>query len=715
MKGPGCHRAHRADEAQYHPVTDLGKDQDRPDFETACRFLEFLDPDEDRHTFQLTADRPGASKAVRFGKLETVWRQLVAANQEGSGVHVMVNAGDLRGRRAENVTRVRAVVVDLDGTQLPTSFPIAPHAVIRTSPGHCHLYYRASIPLDLFKEVQLGLAVTFGGDPCVHDRPRVFRLPGLHHMKETPHLVRLEHVQPDAAPLTLDELRSAFPLVQEQLSGRNQEVDKVSIPSNPESQIGASNEAKHLFAARLLELVAERAQGINETGRHETLRLAARWCLDNRLSRGEAEALVVRARDLLPPRTQLGRVPDSEVLDVIAWTYETLTPGDPWYSEKPPHRRVRGQAASRTEQVHVRTLASAHGRAKTDIPLLASEGPDLWRSYQLDQLPEAQDIEWLWHERIPRGSISFLGGAPGVGKSALAFAFGLSVATGQAFLGHDVAGGPVLYFDVDASADTQGPLLKTVMRGLGLKNEQLRDRFKYFELQPDRIQALDLGHLREMKRVAQEMGASLIILDAWGSAFWSTRSNSAEDVAEKMAELRSLTRDGFTILIIDHLPKPTTNGANPVDRGLIGSVMKTANARSVYLLLPHEGADDGSRILVLKTKKNNAGPHHPPLGIEPVWADDGVSFQIVELPKAASGTFGQAAASGAVLEVLAERTQVSKIELIKAVRLRAGVETRTIEAALAGLIGSGDAIAEKDAKDARRRIYRLAEVLEPVA
>jgi hypothetical protein len=713
MIGPGGNRTQRADEAQYDLAANVGQAQEalRHDFDVAKQFLEFLDPTEDRHTFQLTADLPGTSKAVRFGTLESQWRWLVAANQEGAGVHVMVNAGDHKGRKKKNVSRVRAVVVDLDGAPLPTSFLIAPHAVVETSPGRYHLYYRASIPLDCFKAVQKGLAATFGGDTCVNDLSRVFRLPGLLHMKGTPHLVRLEQVKPDAAPLTLDELSAAFPFVQQQLSLLlEQRVERDSVSAIPECPfVEGTDEAKVRFAEHLLGLVAAQANRIQDSGRHDTLRNAAWWCLCERLSRTEAESLCLQARDLLPPRSH-GPVPDNEVLEVVAWTYDNRTPGEPSYADKSPQVGLRRESPFHTAEANPRTLAQDDQQFEPHSSVSGLEATSgIWREYQLDQLPSAEEVEWLWDQRIPRASVSLLGGAPGVGKSALAFALGLSVATGRPFLGYDVAQGPVLYFDVDASADTQGPLLKKVMRGLGLSEEQLRDKFKYFDLQPDRIQPLDLGHLRMMKRAAQEMQAVMIILDAWTSAFWNTRSNSAEDVAGKMAELRSLAKDGFTILVLDHLPKPTANGPSAIERGLIGSIMKPANARSVYLLLPHSVGANGNRVLALHTWKNNASRKHLPLGIEPIWMDGLVSFQTTDLPQGGVDAPGKSAATSAILEVLSNGAGTPKHELIKMVRVRASVESRTIESALANLIKADVVIDEKDSSDGRRRFYRLVE------
>ena len=104
----------------------------------------------------------------------------------------MVNRGDGKGRRKENVVEVRSVFLDLDGTRLGVLDRAAldPHIVVESSPGRFHAYWRVEgLPLDDFEAVQLALAARFGGDSSVRDLPRVMRLPGYCHRKGPPHAI----------------------------------------------------------------------------------------------------------------------------------------------------------------------------------------------------------------------------------------------------------------------------------------------------------------------------------------------------------------------------------------------------------------------------------------------------------------------------------------------------------------------------------------------
>lgn len=133
-------------------------------------------------------------------------------NARGAGIFWMVSAGDCKGRKAANVRRIRALFVDLDGAPLEPvqASPLAPHAIVKSSPGRWHAYWRiADCPLDQFTPLQKALAERFAADPSVHDLPRVMRLPGFQHRKGEPfasHNVTLRN----APPYTLAEFRRAF-------------------------------------------------------------------------------------------------------------------------------------------------------------------------------------------------------------------------------------------------------------------------------------------------------------------------------------------------------------------------------------------------------------------------------------------------------------------------------------------------------------------------
>lgn len=190
----------------------------------ADRFLRALDPngpftfqtfddDQDRKDRHLTR--------VFHGSLEDKFEALRQLNERGAGVFVTVNATDGRGRSTQNITTVRAVFADLDGSPIEPvlNHPLEPTMVVESSAGRWHAYFVCEdVALDDFPKIQRAIATTFNSDPKVHDLPRVMRLPGFLHQKKKggvsspPFQTRIESLYEDAAPYTSLELQTHFKL-----------------------------------------------------------------------------------------------------------------------------------------------------------------------------------------------------------------------------------------------------------------------------------------------------------------------------------------------------------------------------------------------------------------------------------------------------------------------------------------------------------------------
>ena len=198
--------------AAVPPFTDATA---TPEPGVAEDFLTLLDDSAENFTFQTFDDapakRPGLAR-VLHGTIEKLGPVLTSLNDAGAGIFVMVNVGDGRGRKTENVTGVRAVFADFDGTPLPESWPLEPHIVVESSPGRFHAYWIASgVELGEFKRLQEAIAARFGSDPSVNDLPRVMRLPGFIHRKGVPFRSRIVRECP-AQPYMRDQLVAAFGL-----------------------------------------------------------------------------------------------------------------------------------------------------------------------------------------------------------------------------------------------------------------------------------------------------------------------------------------------------------------------------------------------------------------------------------------------------------------------------------------------------------------------
>jgi putative DNA primase/helicase len=197
-----------------------------PDRGEAERFLGTLDPTTVRFTFQTFDDveltdpaKPGGKRKrgdksllrVLHGTLAEHWEELVRLNRRGAGIFVTVNETDGRGRKDENITRVRAVWQD-DDAGYGWTLSLAPSIEVQTSPGKHQRYLIADgLSVDDHAAAMRVMVEDHGCDKGAKDLPRVLRVPGFHHMKEQhrPYLVRI--VGGDGRRYTADEVKSALP------------------------------------------------------------------------------------------------------------------------------------------------------------------------------------------------------------------------------------------------------------------------------------------------------------------------------------------------------------------------------------------------------------------------------------------------------------------------------------------------------------------------
>lgn len=168
------------------------------DHTQAKAFLEALAPD-DQLTFQTFAEKPFKDTCkigpqIIHGKYSQVCERLGRLNDLGHGVFFMINQGDLKGRSAKNVQRVRAYFIDLDDAPIDPVLNSALPAqiLVESSPEKWHAYWiTEDCPLDEFKPRQQALLKRFEADSTAIDLCRVLRLPGYWHRKNVPFRTRL--------------------------------------------------------------------------------------------------------------------------------------------------------------------------------------------------------------------------------------------------------------------------------------------------------------------------------------------------------------------------------------------------------------------------------------------------------------------------------------------------------------------------------------------
>jgi hypothetical protein len=226
------------------------------DLKAAIRFIRLLTGGQEIVTFQTFCDgtqaRPHLSR-ILHGSISEHMRALTSLNEAGAGIFAMINAGDLKGRKAAHVNKVRALFVDLDGAPVEplAKASIPPDVLVESSPGRWHAYWRVDeCPLENFSDYQRALADRFGGDPRVCDLPRVMRIPGFFHRKAEPYLVRLDSARV-GPPWRLSELTLALGIsIQKDRSAPKSFCGLLSpsVPSLIPATYGQRNSRLHAFA-----------------------------------------------------------------------------------------------------------------------------------------------------------------------------------------------------------------------------------------------------------------------------------------------------------------------------------------------------------------------------------------------------------------------------------------------------------------------------------
>lgn len=200
----------------------------------------------------LVAIGDGFSQVER-GTIAALWPWVCRMQEAGRGVYFTVNqtAGKLRTK--QDITRMRAVFLDVDApaTRRIETFPLEPHEVVETSPGKFHYYWFVDeAPDPFFEDLMKGMAAQYGADPSPVDISRVLRLPGTVNQKPGAggHVAASVFCSARSR-YTKAEILAAFPLASDTITGTRPAFDLSGAMSTIESGGEGLHDALRGFAA----------------------------------------------------------------------------------------------------------------------------------------------------------------------------------------------------------------------------------------------------------------------------------------------------------------------------------------------------------------------------------------------------------------------------------------------------------------------------------
>lgn len=215
---------------------------------------------------------------------------------------------------------------------------------------------------------------------------------------------------------------------------------------------------------------------------------------------------------------------------------------------------------------------------------------------------EAEEVTFLWHDRIPRGKLTIEDGNPDVGKTCIAIDISARLSSGRKMPYDDEQRPPgsVLFLtSEDGLGDTIRPRLDAA--GADLDRVHVLDCDETFPTIPKSVDIL--------QRTIEQYRIELVVLDPL-VAFLDPSVDVYRDASVRQALsplVACCASTGTAVLSIRHLNKNI--GGSAITRGG-GSIAFVATARSA--LVAGRDPDDPTRA-VLAQVKGNLGPRVPSL------------------------------------------------------------------------------------------------------
>lgn len=504
-------------------------------------------------------------------------------------------------RVKENATGVHTLWGDLDGAQVPRG-KITPTAVVQSSPGRFHCYWRLTdpIPPQAAELLNKRLARVIGADPSGFDLTQLLRVPGTVNYKyeECP-VVGIQHLEASRTYSAGDLDRILPPLPEPASTNDHTHEDDLS---EPPVELGPE-------ALKVWRGEKPKAKDSGEVDRSASLMKIGRVIYDAGATRRTvAEAL--RERDAaLGWKCYTNRRDADKQYQTIADKLE-----DEGRNHFIPIHHNGRNSHSHSPIGVVNVNESENGsnhHPKRSLRAVSFVGR---------AKPPPQ--EFVVEKILPCGlATSFYGGG-GLAKSVNVLHLGMSVAfVGvEHWHGLEVITCPVIYLDFEMSETVQLRRAKEIADGA--RWPDVPRNFHYVEAAG--YAAADVfGFALEL---VEEHGPALVIVDSFGFSMQGESERSADVLSYVRNYIQPLQDSGSSPLVVDHIAR-TIKGERAADKEAFGSVYKTNAMRSTVNVTGHADEDAGTVYATFTHRKNNVGPRLKPFTVITKFSVGAITFE----------------------------------------------------------------------------------------
>jgi hypothetical protein len=520
--------------------------------------------------------------------------------QEGHEVYFCAHLLAEPRRIKENATAVHTLWGDLDGTDVPEG-KFEPTAVVQSSPGKFHCYWRLTdpIPPQAAELLNKRLALEIGADPSGFDLTQLLRVPGTANYKyEDRPIVGVQALDASRTYSAGDLDRILPPLPEAASKNGYTHEDEGGEPP-----VELGREALKVWRGE-----KPKAKDTGEVDRSASLMKIGRTIYDAGATRRTVtEAL--KERDLtLGWKCYTNRPDADKQYEAIANVLENegRKRHIPIIGNRNshPHSRIGDVNVNESEN------GSSHHPKKS------------LRAVSFVGRAKPPPQEFVVEKIIPCGlATSFYGGG-GLAKSVNVLHLGMSVAfVGvESWHGLEVMTCPVVYLDFEMSETVQLRRAKEIADGAGWSD--VPRGFHYVEAAG--YSAADVFSFA--LELVEEHGPALVIVDSFGFSMQGESERSADVLGYVRNYIQPLQDTGSHTLVVDHIAR-AIKGERAADKEAFGSVYKTNAMRSTVNVTGHADEDAGTVYATFTHRKNNVGPRLKPFTVVTKFSAGAIAFE----------------------------------------------------------------------------------------